>query len=66
MNLGWDKTYCLNYVKPGEFDKIHFFGDKTFPGGNDYEIFSDPRVIGHTTVGPADTIKQCKELFMSS
>jgi phosphomannomutase len=29
---GWDKTYCLNYIKEGEYDEIHFFGDKTFPG----------------------------------
>jgi hypothetical protein len=27
---GWDKTYCLRFVE-GEFDEIHFFGDKTFP-----------------------------------
>lgn len=29
---GWDKTYCLNYIKEGEYDEIHFFGDKTFKG----------------------------------
>ncbi len=27
---GWDKTYCLRFVKE-EFSTIHFFGDKTFP-----------------------------------
>jgi hypothetical protein len=27
---GWDKTYCLRFVE-GEYDEIHFFGDKTFP-----------------------------------
>jgi phosphomannomutase len=26
---GWDKTYCLQFVE-GEFDEIHFFGDKTY------------------------------------
>jgi hypothetical protein len=28
--------------QPGgvKYTTIHFFGDKTFPGGNDYEIFS--------------------------
>ena len=26
---GWDKTYCLQFVNQ-DFDKIHFFGDKTF------------------------------------
>lgn len=27
--IGWDKTYCLQFVE-GEFDEIHFFGDKTY------------------------------------
>merc|ERR1711934_837811 len=34
---GWDKTYCLKFVE--EFEVVHFFGDKTFEGGNDYEIY---------------------------
>ena len=25
---GWDKTYCLKFIKDEEFDEIHFFGDK--------------------------------------
>jgi hypothetical protein len=29
---GWDKTYCLRYVK-SDFDEIHFFGDKTHEVG---------------------------------
>lgn len=29
---GWDKTYCLNHIGEGEFDEIHFFGDKTSEG----------------------------------
>lgn len=62
---GWDKTYCLRYVKP-DFDEIHFFGDKTFQGGNDYEIFVSPDTIGHTTKGPQDTIRQLQELFPGS
>ena len=61
---GWDKTYCLNHIPEGLFDEIHFFGDKTFAGGNDYEIFVHPRVQGHTTTSPADTIAQCKALFL--
>jgi len=27
-------------------------------GGNDYEIFVDPRVIGHSVTGPDDTMHQ--------
>ena len=60
---GWDKTYSLRFISKDDFDEIHFFGDKTYQGGNDYEIFSHPRVIGHTTTGPEDTLKQCSDLF---
>lgn len=60
---GWDKRFCLNYVKDDGFKEIHFFGDKTMPGGNDHEIFSDDRTIGHTVTSPDDTMKQVKELF---
>ncbi len=34
-------------------------------GGNDYEIFTDPRTVGHTVNGPEDTIKQIREAFLS-
>eukprot|EP00873_Tetraselmis_striata_P014146 jgi/Tetstr1/434410/TSEL_023510.t1 len=60
--VGWDKTYCLQFVEK-EFDTIHFFGDKTYEGGNDFEIFSSPKTIGHTVTSPEDTIQQCTELF---
>ncbi|GAB2211367.1 hypothetical protein Droror1_Dr00024679 [Drosera rotundifolia] len=43
---GWDKTYCLRYLE--DFHEIHFFGDKTYKGGNDHEIFESERTIGHT------------------
>mmetsp|Transcript_21776 Transcript_21776/g.51393 ORF Transcript_21776/g.51393 Transcript_21776/m.51393 type:complete len:252 (+) Transcript_21776:106-861(+) len=61
--VGWDKTYCLKYLSSDDFDEIHFFGDKTFKGGNDYEIFTSERTIGHTVTSPEDTMKQVKELF---
>jgi len=61
---GWDKTYALKHVEDEGFEEIHFFGDKTYKGGNDYEIFSDPRTIGHTVKGPADTIRILQELFL--
>ncbi|SJX65310.1 probable phosphomannomutase [Sporisorium reilianum f. sp. reilianum] len=73
---GWDKTYALrNVALPGSdvatsttaqelgWDAIHFFGDKTYKGGNDNEIFEDPRTIGHTVLNPHDTMKQLRELF---
>ncbi|KAK3310075.1 eukaryotic phosphomannomutase [Chaetomium strumarium] len=67
---GWDKTYCLQHIeneakRPGgvHYTTIHFFGDKTFEGGNDYEIYSDSRTIGHSVTGPADTMAELKKLF---
>jgi phosphomannomutase len=59
---GWDKTYCLQFVK--EFDEVHFFGDKTYEGGNDFEIFTSERTIGHTVTSPDDTKAQCTKLFL--
>ena len=53
---GWDKTFCLRYLD--EFETVHFFGDKTYPGGNDHEIFSSERTVGHTVSSPADTREQ--------
>ncbi|CEP64961.1 phosphomannomutase SEC53 LALA0_S15e01288g [Lachancea lanzarotensis] len=60
---GWDKTYCLQHVQQDGFKEIHFFGDKTMVGGNDYEIFTDDRTIGHTVQTPNDTVKILRELF---
>lgn len=60
---GWDKTYCLRHLEDEKFDKIHFFGDKAYKGGNDWEIYSDDRTIGHSVTSPEDTIKQLKEIF---
>lgn len=60
---GWDKTYCLQHVK--QFKTIHFFGDKTFEGGNDYEIFSSPLVKGHTVTDPNDTCDQVTKIWLS-
>ncbi|QPH01326.1 Phosphomannomutase 1 [Epichloe festucae Fl1] len=67
---GWDKTYCLKHLeneakKEGgiAYKNIHFFGDKAFEGGNDWEIYSDPRTIGHAVKSPEDTIRIVKELF---
>ncbi|KAI0794010.1 eukaryotic phosphomannomutase [Fomes fomentarius] len=60
---GWDKTFCLQHVADEGYEEIHFFGDKTYEGGNDYEIFSDPRTIGHTVTSIPDTVAQVKHLF---
>jgi len=58
--VGWDKTYCLRHVE--EYDEIHFFGDKTREGGNDYEIYESDLTIGHRVTGPESLIKELKVL----
>lgn len=60
---GWDKTHCLRFLD--EFKTIHFFGDKTDPGGNDHEIFESERTIGHKVINPEDTRAQVNSLLES-
>jgi phosphomannomutase len=59
----WDKTFCLRHVAQEGFKTIHFFGDKTFKGGNDYEIYTHPDVKGHAVKTPEDTIRDVRALF---
>lgn len=62
---GWDKTFCLQFLPESEFTEVHFFGDKTDLGGNDHEIFTHPRTVGHSVKGPDHTRQLCEELFLS-
>lgn len=32
-------------------------------GGNDHEIFEDPRTVSYTVTAPEDTRRICQELF---
>jgi len=59
---GWDKRYCLRYLE-GNFRRILFFGDRTEPGGNDFEIYSDPRTEGVAVANPKETLQQLNDLF---
>ncbi|KAI3386872.1 hypothetical protein SNEBB_004517 [Seison nebaliae] len=58
---GWDKRYCLQFLE-GKFDEIHFFGDKTYKGGNDHEIFEDPRTVGHSVKDPTETFLKLQRM----
>lgn len=66
---GWDKTYCLQHlateknISGVEYTTIHFFGDKTYKGGNDYEIYEDNRTEGHKVANPEDTMAILQKLF---
>lgn len=61
--LGWNKTYCLQFVD-ALYRRIFFFGDKTHPGGNDYELFVHPRVRGVSVrEGPVRTLEELRALI---
>jgi len=60
---GWDKSFCLTRLPNSKFKEIHFFGDQTEPGGNDYEIFIHESTIGHRVTNYKDTQKFLSEMF---
>jgi phosphomannomutase len=64
LGTQFDKTFCLQYVS--HYETIYFFGDKTYPGGNDHEICHDNRVIGYTVTSYEDTMSQLRTLFHQS
>ncbi|XP_021480813.1 phosphomannomutase 1 isoform X1 [Oncorhynchus mykiss] len=63
---GWDKRLCLDVLEGEGLDAIYFFGNETSSGGNDYEIFNDPRTIGFTVYSPEDTARHCREIFFKA
>jgi len=60
---GWDKRFCLKHLENEKFKEIHFFGDRTEEGGNDYQLYADTRTNGHSVTSPEDTMKQLREIF---
>lgn len=60
---GWDKTFCLTRLPQNKFKEIHFFGDQTEIGGNDFEIFEHPLSIGHKVSSYKDTQRILCEMF---
>lgn len=60
---GWDKSFCLTRIPSNQFKEIHFFGDQTEPGGNDFEIYSSVQTIGHRVSSFEDTQKILTEMF---
>lgn len=65
ISAGWNKTFCLQYVKD-DFKEIHFFGDKTDLGGNDYEIYNSELTIGHSVKSYHDTLRILREEFLKN
>ncbi|KAH0482829.1 MAG: hypothetical protein KVP17_002004 [Porospora cf. gigantea B] len=69
----WDKRFCLNYISTAKHsapmdiitcDSIDFFGDRTTAGGNDYELYSDSRVTGHSVATWIDTVELCTQMYI--
>ena len=56
--LGWDKTYALKHFDKNEWN-FWFVGDRCYPEGNDYEIFSLLKDTGraYETSGPEETLE---------
>jgi len=59
----WDKRFALKHLEKEQLKTIYFFGDKTFKGGNDHEIFNDERTKGYSVTSPVDTRARLCELF---
>lgn len=54
---------CLQFLAADGIDEVHFFGDNTYKGGNDHEIFEHTGTIGHTVTNWQDTMRQVKEIL---
>jgi len=54
----YDKVQVLD-VLVGNYEEIHFFGDKYGADGNDHHLITDPRVIGH----PVDSLDDTKAIL---
>jgi Eukaryotic phosphomannomutase len=59
------RRYTSLAIKPSRFTPHLALYDIDVQGGNDYEIYTDPRVTGHSVSSPADTMRILKELFFS-
>lgn len=60
---GWDKSLCLTRLPTNKFKEIHFFGDQTELGGNDYEIYNHEMTIGHRVKSWKDTQRILSDMF---
>jgi phosphomannomutase len=61
--VGWDKTFCLQFVDASKFKTVHFFGDMVHEGGGDHELYEHKRTIGHEVKDAEDTMKQLQIFF---
>lgn len=62
--VGWDKSYPLENMLLDDYLEYYFIGDRCEEGGNDFEIFSHPKVKGYKTSGPLTTIDLINKLLL--
>ena len=60
---GWDKTYPITVKNLFEDYEIYFVGDRCYPNGNDYELYSHEKVKGVKTKSPEETIEIIKQII---
>lgn len=61
---GWDKSFVLNKTSTFlDYDQIYFIGDSCEKNGNDYEIYSHPKVKGFKTSSPVETIEIINQII---
>lgn len=63
LGKNFDKTFCLKFLTD-LYTKIYFFGDKTKPGENDYELYISPFVEGFSVMSPQETMHLCSQKFL--
>ena len=66
--VGWDKTYCLSFLK-SEFPdskKIYFFGDKCLEGQNDCSIYKECYPNSYNVSSPLETVGILQRKFINS
>ena len=54
--LGFETESGLGLGLDANLNEIHYFGDKYFPNGNDYEIISHNLIIPHPVDSPEQTL----------
>tara|TARA_E500000178_G_C16970497_1_gene730698 strand:+ start:415 stop:1155 length:741 start_codon:yes stop_codon:yes gene_type:complete len=56
----WDKSYIIenNILDHQKYHNIYFFGDKCNTDGNDYPLYSHPRINGIFVRDPEDTYEK--------
>jgi phosphomannomutase len=59
---GWDKSLVLQHLPLARFEnKIHFFGDRCDPTGNDYPLYCRDGIHGYAVSGPTHTLELLRQ-----